>query len=630
VAAKSYRLGAFTLDLARREMHRGEMRLDLPAKVFDCITYLVEHRDRAVGRDELIAAVWGRVDVSDNLLAQVILRARRSFDDDAGEQRAIRTITGFGYRWVTACEEVSDEALTPPFEAPTPTPTTFANPPPPAPPRSFRPWKIAAAAVLAAAIVACGYLLLRDRSGRPPPTASIAVLPLTNAGGSDEQYFSDGISEELIIALTRFGNLKVIGPSSAFQFRDSKDDPRTIGAKLGVTHLLEGSVGRTGDVVRVRTELIDVADGSTIWSEHYDRPYKDLFALQDEITSSVANALRAKLFDGDMAAVQSDRPPSGKLEAYTAYLQGRFYHLRYTETDLHKALEQYTAATQVDPGYAQAWSAIALCWTDLARVFLNGEAAQQAYEEARTAANTALTLAPNLAIGHDAHGFLLEVADFDWHGAEAEYRRAMQLWPGSMHARFDLSILLSTLGQVDHAVDLLHQALANDPLRPTWRAWMALYLRQLGRLDEAEQMIRKAIELQPGASSFRAELTAILIDRGEASAALAAAREEPPGVWHEVAVALALQIGKDRAAADASLQSMIESYSQKTPFQIARIYALRRDPDQLFVWLEKAWTQRDAAVSGLMRDSIVGRYRNDPRFGTFARKIGVIRANSGT
>ena len=151
-------------------------------------------------------------------------------------------------------------------------------------------------------------------------------MPLTNeSGDASQQYFSDGISEDLITALSQFPGLKVIGRTSAFQFRDSKEDSRSIGMKLGVAHLLEGSVRRSGDMVRVNAELIDTADGSTQWSERYDRRYKDLFALQDEITHEVAAALRAKLLPGEHAAAQSERPPSGSLEAYNALLQGRFY-----------------------------------------------------------------------------------------------------------------------------------------------------------------------------------------------------------------------------------------------------------------------------------------------------------------
>jgi TolB-like protein len=189
----------------------------------------------------------------------------------------------------------------------------------------------------------------------PANDKSIAVLPLANASGDkDQQYFSDGLSEGLIIALSRLDGLKVIGRNSSFQFRDSKEDSQAIAAKLGVATLLEGSVQRAGDVVRISASLIRAADRSTLWVEQYDRPYKDLFALQDEITKAVAGALRAKLLGSAVAAGQTDRPPGGNLAAYEAVLQGNFLLDRHNEGDVRKALTLYEQATTADSGYAYA------------------------------------------------------------------------------------------------------------------------------------------------------------------------------------------------------------------------------------------------------------------------------------
>ncbi len=185
------------------------------------------------------------------------------------------------------------------------------------------------------------------------PEKSVAVLPLVNGGGEGQQFFSDGLSESLIIALSQFDGLKVIGRNSSFQFRDTKDDSAAIGRKLGVAHLLEGSVQHAGDVVRISVELIDAASGQTRWSQHYDRPYKSLFTLQDEITNAVADALHAKLLSPNDAAKHGDRPPNGNVEAYTAYLQGlKHWH----DQDFYKAAEYMTKAVQLDPGYALAWA----------------------------------------------------------------------------------------------------------------------------------------------------------------------------------------------------------------------------------------------------------------------------------
>jgi TolB-like protein/Flp pilus assembly protein TadD len=485
--------------------------------------------------------------------------------------------------------------------------------------------------IAAVALLALGYLgverLNRAKSGAQS-AASIAVLPLVNESGeASQQYFSDGISEDLITALSQFPGLKVIGRSSAFQFRDSKEDSRSIGEKLGVAHLLEGSVRKSGDMIRVSAELIDAADGSTQWSERYDRPYKDLFALQDEITRAVAEALKTKLLPGQYAAQQSERPPTGNLEAYNAMLQGRFYESRHTEADIRRTIEFYTQATTLDPHYAFAWSALSTAWTGLSTANLEGAPAQEAYATAREAADRALALSPDLAAAHTARGYVLLSADFDWHGAETEYRRAVALAPNDAAANVLLGTLRATFGELDQAIELTRQALAIEPLRASWYNWLASYFSGQDRLEEAERAIRRAIQLQPGAESYHQQLAVIEVQRGNATAALAAAQAEPPGAWQDYALALARQIGTDPSAADAALKMLIAKDARVAPFQIAEVYALRNDAKGTFEWLDRAWSSRDSGVQALLYDPFLLRYKDDPRFAAFCRKVGLPHIN---
>ena len=482
-------------------------------------------------------------------------------------------------------------------------------------------------AVMAVAIV----LLLTDRFALHKdeiaaiPIKSIAVLPLTNeSGNQDEQYFSDGLSDNLITALSQFAGLKVISRNSAFKFRDSKDDAKTIGTKLGVAHLLEGSVQHADDAVRISARLINAADGSLVWSQQYDRPYQDLFKLQDDITTAVAGALQAKLLGGADTATQSDRPPSGSLAAYNAYLQGQFYFALHTEADFRKAIEAYTTATRLDPRYALAYTRLSNTWTGLAGQYLDGAPAQQAFVQARTAADAALALEPNLAMAHNARGILLLSGDFNWTGAEAEFRRAMQLAPNEGTAKAGLGIMLATLGQPDQAIELVQQALLTDPLHASWYNLLAGYLSGLGRLDEAERASRKAIELQPGADSFHEQLAIIAIQRGDAKGALAAAQQESAaGPWQQIALALAQQVSGNRAAADAALKTLIDTRSNFAAYQIAQVYALRKDAENMFAWLDRAWASRDPGIGLLLFDPLILRYQDDPRFAAFCRKVGL-------
>ena len=513
-----------------------------------------------------------------------------------------------------------------------------------------RPIAVVATAIVAAlAAVGLSYLILKFKvPGHPavaqpvaptaeqatthavtvvpfnPPPHSIAVLPLANeSGDSSQQYFSDGISEDLITALAQFPGLKVIGRTSSFHFRDSKEDSRSIGAKLGVAHVLEGSVRRSGDTVRVIARLINTEDGSAQWSQRYDRPYKDLFALQDEVTSAVVVALQAKLLAGEHASVQTERPPSGSVEAYNAFLQGEFFVRRGTEADYRKAIGFYTQATELDPRYARAWSGLSGAWCGLSAIFLEGTSAQEAYAKSRAAADRALVLFPELAAAHIARGQLLYNADFDWRGSEAEYRRALELAPSDGRAKYALGVQLANFGQVEQAIGLTREALASEPLRDDWYSNLALYLFGFNRLDEAERAIRRAIDLQPVAPLYHVTLASIEIQRGNADAALAAAQQEPPGVWQDVALALARQIGVDRSAADSAVRTLIAKDAGTSAYQIAEVYALRGDANETFVWLERAWTSRDPGIAALLFDPFILRYKDDPRFAAFCRKVGL-------
>lgn len=451
---------------------------------------------------------------------------------------------------------------------------------------------------------------------------SIAVLPLSNVSADDDElYFSDGISENLIAALSQFSGLKVISRNSAFRFRDSAEDSTSIGRKLGVAYLLGGSVRRAAGQVRIIVELIRADDGSTLWSQRYERPYTDLFALQDEIADTVAVALEARLSNDAATVVQSDRPPNGNLDAYNAYLHGQFYDERKSEADYRKAIDYFTAATHLDPQYAAAYAGLAIAWSNLASYYLGGADAHQAYAEGKLAVATALRLDPESARAHRARGWLLQNADMDWIAAEVEFRRALELAPASSEAKSSLGWLLATLGQLSQAIDLTRQSIETDPLHADGYTALAAYLSPLGRLDEAEQAIEKAIELQPEAGWERVQLAIIKIQRGDAKGAQAALREvHDDGGWLEIAQAFVLQMGDDSKAADAALQTLIDTQADVSAFQIAQVYALRKQPDKSLEWLDRALANRDPGISRLWFDPFILRYRDDPRFVAFCRK----------
>ena len=451
---------------------------------------------------------------------------------------------------------------------------------------------------------------------------SIAVLPLANASkDADQQFFADGLSDSLIATLSKFSGLKVIGRTSSFQFRDSQEDARTIGRKLGVEYLLSGSVQHAGESVRITVELVATREGTILWSHHYDRPYKDLFALQDDMSTAIGGVLKARLLPGQKA--RNDRPPGGDLRAYLAFLQGNYYADIGREAEVRAAIVELGKATRIDPSYAMAWAELSRVWTSLAATALSGDEARDAYSEARRSGDRALALDPELAYAHIARGWLLENADLDWAGATREYKAAMRLAPELMQNRFSVGSMLALQGQLQDAVRLSREALATDPLAGNWWIWLAAYLSALGRLDEAEAAIRKAIQLKPDGSNAWTQLAIIELQRGDAKAALEAAKNEPEGVWREIALAMALQAGKDRAAADAALANLIADYGDVAAYQVAQVQALRNDADATFEWLERARANRDPGVGHTMIDPLVMRYKEDPRLAAFCETVGL-------
>jgi len=323
------------------------------------------------------------------------------------------------------------------------------------------------------------------------------------------------------------------------------------------------------------------------------------------------------------AAVQNERPTSGNLEAYNAFLKGKFYDVRQTDADIRKAIDFYNAAIKLDPDYAQAYASQSRAWSVLSGAFLSGAEAQRAFENARAAANSALRLAPDLAAAHLALGRLILWADFNWAGIEAEYRRALQLAPNDGSAKAALAEIQATLGHSEQAIELQQQALATDALNAQRYLWLTEYLMPTGRLDEAERAIRKAIQLQPTMAYAYPLLATIDVLRGNAAAALDSAVKTPPGMWQDIALAIARQVGSDRAAADAALQALIDKHADGSAFQVAETYAARKDPDRMFEWLDRAWANRDPGISSLLYDAFLRNYKDDPRFAAFCRKVGL-------
>jgi len=487
-----------------------------------------------------------------------------------------------------------------------------------------------AALVLFALFVGGAVYYFTARKGAPIPQKSIAVLPLVNSTGDPaNEYFSDGMSEEFISTLSQLHDLKVIGRSSSFQFKGKNENSKTVGEKLGVYYLLEGSVRKSADRVRIAVALVKAGDGANVWSETYDRELKDIFAVQSEIAEAVAKQLKVALLEhnGQVAQFATAATPSNQnVEAYNALLQGNFYYNRRTADDERKAIGYYEEAIRLDPRYALAYAMLSRAATNLAIAFtgIATKEGQETIAKARASAKSALALDPNLAEAHSAQGGILQVFDFNFAAAEAEYRHALELAPQNPGATNNLAILMSFLGRLDEAVALGRQSIALDPLRTQSHLNLALNFIALGRYDEAEAAVRKAIALQPQSALNYAYLAIIQILRGNPGEAVELAKQETDPFWRTYALALAQFTNGNRVEADTALKKLIDEDADDGGSQIAQVYALRKEPDKMFEWLEHAWTTHESGVTELLFNPFLLAYKDDPRFIAFAQKIGVM------
>jgi serine/threonine-protein kinase len=450
---------------------------------------------------------------------------------------------------------------------------------------------------------------------------SIAVLPLANTSGDpSNEYFSDGLSEELISVLAKIPDLKTIGRSSSFHFKNSTDDSRTIGERLGVMNLLEGSVRKQGDRVRIVVDLIRAATGQQLWTETYERDLKDIFAIQSEIATAVVAQLKLKLLG---APQRSDAAPAGvNLAAYNALLQGMYFDRRFNEADTRRALAYFEEAVRIDPDYALAHAQLSRVWRNLGAAFVVTPAEiDAAYAHARESAQTALRLAPDLGEAHLAIGWVHVTPDLDLPGAEVEFRRAAELAPHDARMVQALGYLLAALGNLDEAEKMNQRAIELDPFLVAGYLNRARNQMASRQLDAAEATLRKILELQSDTSHVYAYLTIVDLQRGDAAAALRDAALEPEGFWHDYAVTLAQQAQGDHAAAEAALVTFATKYGHGGPYQVAIVYAFRKEPDPMFKWLDNAYAERDSGLTQLMVTPFLLDYRGDPRFAAFARKL---------
>jgi len=447
---------------------------------------------------------------------------------------------------------------------------------------------------------------------------SVAVLPFLNESGDPrDEYFSDGLSEELIAALAQIAELKVIGRSSSFRFKERKEESKTIGEKLGVATLLEGTVRKQGDRVRIVAELVNAADGIELWTRTFDRELKDIFAVQAEIAAAVAESLKVTLLGSDE---QSTNSATKSTEAHNAYLQGHFHFQRRNLEDFRKAVSYFDEAIRLDPDYALAYAERSEAWSFIGD--LTGQRAT-AWLTAKSDAEKAVAIAPSLAEAHAALGWVRFFIDWKFTEGLSELKRAKELSPANPTTNDLLARVIAYLGRVDEAERQARQAVELDPLSVTAQGNLGRVLFVAGKLDEADAVARKAADLQPSAAGNHRYQVHVAVERGDGETALREAQLEPDEGYRRFELALAQYVRGDRAAADAALADLIANGRDQLAYQIAEVHAVRGETDKAFEWLQISFDNHDTGTLTLLIDPLLRGLHDDPRYKNLLAKLGL-------
>jgi adenylate cyclase len=444
---------------------------------------------------------------------------------------------------------------------------------------------------------------------------SIAVLPFANLSEDKaNEYFADGLSEELLNLLSRLPGLRVVARTSSFSFKGRAVGVDEIARELKVAHLLEGSVRRSGSRVRITAQLIRASDSSHVWSRVFDRDLSDIFAVQDEIAGAVAGELALSLLGSGAPKARPTDP-----RAYSLYLQGRHFFSLLSASGFERAIPALEGALAIDPSFGPAWATLgALYWGQANNSLI-------AYEEgalrAREASEKALSLDPEQAEPLSLLGLLDMIEQRDVAVGLRRIERALDLEPHNQRVLSRASNVARMRGCPDEAIRYAEQALRADPLSPNAHAVLGLSYYYAGRLEDAEAMRRKLLALSPGWLSGHYYLGRILLERGDLRGALAAMQQEPSPMWRLTGLALVQHALGNRAASDAALEELRKEEPIGIAYQFAEIHAYRGEIEPAFEWLERAEATHDSGLTDALANPMMRNLHADPRWAAFVARI---------
>jgi len=590
-----FRVIDLDVDLDRETVSRAKQAIDLPELSFRLFAALIRHAPHKVSKDELITEVWDGVVVSDETLAQRVRLLRQALGEDSQNPRYFSSVRGRGYRMICDVKPLGEAAS-----------------------RGKTKHGLIAAVLLAIAALLF-FNNLQDGSPPAPSENSIAVLPFVNmSDDASNEYFSDGISEELLNLLAKIPELRVAARTSSFFYKDKLDTITLaeVAQQLGVAHILEGSVRKSGNRVRITLQLIKADDGFHLWSETYDRTLDDIFLVQDEIASEVAQALEVTL----IGKSQADRMIDS--EAYVLFLRGLHFLLQRGAENLKKSEEALLQAIELEPGYAKAWSLLAVNYYEQTNRKLKTR--EDGAALAKTAIERAKSLNPDLGVVWGVDGFLKKNLDWDWSAAHAAINKAYELEPKNNPIRTWRASMASTIGKLDDALELCEQAFLNDPLNLSAHSALGIAYTKVHRYDEATVIFEKQAELKPDYHWAYFNLSKTYLFRGDAEQALLEIKKNPENVFRNVGLVMAYSTLGLEAEAEEALKRLVSEYGTQNPIWIAEAYSWRGQKDEAFEWLDKAFMQGDFGLSYILGNNVFYSLTGDPRWVGLLKKMNLL------
>jgi TolB-like protein/class 3 adenylate cyclase len=479
-------------------------------------------------------------------------------------------------------------------------------------------WAEIAAALLVLALIIGGVFYFARRPGQLASAVadnSIAVLPFVDMSqAKDQGYFSDGISEELLNLLAKIPQLQVTARTSSFAFKGKETSIPEIARTLHVAHVLEGSVRKAGNSVRITAQLIKAGTDTHLWSQTYDRKLDDIFAIQDEIAADVVKQLKVTLLGAAPKARTTDP------EAYALYLQAVQLGRQFIAEPFQQSDALYRKVLAIDPRYAPAWYGLARNFgNETGQGLLPGK---EGFAQAREAAVRALAIDPDYAPAHAQLGWIAMYGDSDLAGAAQHLERALALEPADMSVLSTSATLLQSLGRLDEALALEEAAVRRDPVNVTALFNLGYHQRMAGRLDAAIASFRTVLSLSPNNGGAHCQLGLALLLKGDAKGALAEIEQETSEIYKMIGLPMAYYALGRKADSDAALAALIAKYEKDGPSNIASVYAYRGEADQAFEWLDKAVEYGDGGLGEIVTDNLFDKIHADPRWLVFLRKIG--------